>query len=116
MTLHVRGVTSDLDAEDAWRYMQTSHVRHLVVTKGTQVVGILSDRDLGGEHGHGIRKGRSVRELMTPQALALEPDTDIRDAAKIFRDLVIGCVPVMIGHELVGILTTSDLLDVIAAS
>lgn len=116
MTKSVRGVAPELDAEEAWQYMHQSHVRHLVVIKQGKVLGVVSDRDLGGELGKRLRKDYSVRELMTPHAIALEPETDVRDAAKILRDLVIGCVPVMEGDQLLGIVTTSDLLNVVAAS
>lgn len=116
MSKHVRGVNPDIDAESAWAYMQQSQVRHLIVVDGTKVVGVLSERDLGSAKGQTLRADRKVRDLMTPAALALAPDTDVADAAKLLRGLAIGCFPVMDGNELVGIITTSDLLDVVAAS
>lgn len=115
MSKHVRGVDPDVDAESAWTYMQQSQVWHLMVVERTRVIGVISERDLGSTHGGPLRAERKVRDLMTPHAFALSPDTDVRDAAKLLRGLVIGCFPVMDGKELVGILTTSDLLDVLAA-
>ena len=40
-----------------------------------------------------------------------DPLDPIEDAARIMRDRKIGCLPVMDGSELVGILTGMDLLD-----
>ncbi|MFN0251785.1 MAG: CBS domain-containing protein [Kofleriaceae bacterium] len=114
MSKHVRGVNPDIDAESAWVYMQTSKVRHLVVVDGNAVVGVLSERDLGGSNGSVLRAQRTVRDLMTPHALALTPETDVSDAAKLLRGMAIGCFPVMTGKDLVGIITTSDLLDIVA--
>lgn len=111
----IRDISPELGADEAWKHMHRAHVRHVVVMKAGKVVGILSERDLGGELARHLRKHYCVRELMTPHAIALSPDTDVRDAAKILRDLVIGCAPVMVGDELLGIITTSDLLDVVAA-
>lgn len=116
MSKRVRGVSPDLDAEEAWQYMQLAHMHHLVVMNGPRILGILSDRDLGGALGKGHRRGLRVRELMTPHGISVPPDTDVRDAAKILRDLVIGCLPVVADDELVGIVTTTDMLDFVAAS
>jgi CBS domain-containing protein len=116
MSRHVRGVNPGVDAESAWAYMQQCQVRHLVVVDGTKVVGVLSERDLGSANGKALRAERTVRDLMTPHAFALTPDTDVRDAAKLLRGLVINCFPVMEGRDLVGIITTSDLLDLVATT
>ena len=111
--VHVAG--PDLDAAAAWRCMQQLHVRHLVVVENERVIGLISERDLGGRHGEPVREGRSVRELMTPEPIVLEPQTDVRAAAELLRGLSIGCIPVVEGSDLVGIVTISDLLDLIAA-
>ncbi len=111
--VHVTG--PDLDAETAWRCMQQLHVRHLVVVdEQEQVIGLVSERDLGGRHGTELRYQRSVRDLMTPEPISLDPEADVRQAAELLRGLSIGCFPVISDSTLVGIVTTSDLLDVLA--
>jgi acetoin utilization protein AcuB len=111
--VHVAG--PDLDAETAWRCMQQLHVRHLVVVDDYErVIGILSERDLGGRHGAQVRHLKSVRELMTPDPLVLDPEVDVQQAAELLRGLSLGCFPVVSGAALVGIITTSDLLEVLA--
>jgi len=112
--VHVAG--PDLDAETAWRCMQQLHVRHLVVVdEREQVIGLLSERDLGGRHGAQLRDGRSVRDLMTPDPIVLEPEVDVHRAAELLRGLSIGSFPVVAGGALVGIVTTSDLLDLLGS-
>jgi len=111
--VHVAG--PDLDAETAWRCMQQLHVRHLVVVdEQEQVIGLVSERDLGGPHGVQTRHLRSVRDLMTPDPLVLDPEASVHQAAELIRGLSIGCFPVVSGSALVGIVTTSDLLDFLA--
>lgn len=111
--VHVTG--PDLDAETAWRCMQQLHVRHLVVVDATErVVGLLSERDLGGRHGAATRSDRSVRDLMTPDPIVLDPEVDVHQAAELLRGLALGCFPVVSGTTLVGIVTTSDLLEALA--
>lgn len=116
MSREVRVVSPDASAERAWQFMQEEHIRHLVVVDVENVVGVLSDRDLGGAHGALARAGKTARDLMTPHAIVIGADTDVREVAKILRDLTIDCFPVVDGRQLVGIITTTDLLDVVAAA
>jgi acetoin utilization protein AcuB len=111
--VHVAG--PDLDAETAWRCMQQLEVRHLVVVdEHEQVIGLLSERDLGGRHGTPIRYQQRVRDLMTPEPLVLDPEADVHQAAELLRGFSIGCFPVVSGSALVGIVSTSDLLEVLS--
>jgi CBS domain-containing protein len=113
MTKAVRVIAPELDAERAWQTMRTARVRHLVVMDGDQAIGILSERDLGGTRGAAVRKGQRVRDLMTTDVVAVAPDENLRRAANLLRGHVIGCLPVIDGKKLVGIVTTTDLLDLI---
>jgi CBS domain-containing protein len=57
----------------------------------------------------------TVRDIMTPDVLVLDPDTSIREAAEIFSTERLGGAPV-VGHgRLLGMLTAQDLLDFIAS-
>ena len=111
--VHVAG--PDLDADTAWRCMQQLHVRHLVVVDAQeQVIGLLSERDVGGRHGDELRRGRTVRDLTTADPIVLDPEAEVHQAAELLRGLSLGCFPVVSGTTLVGIVTTSDLLEVLA--
>jgi len=111
--VHVAG--PDLDAETAWRCMQRLHVRHLVVVNAQeQVIGLLSERDLDGPHGAHLRQSRKVSDMMEPDPHVLDPEVDLLQAAEQLRGLAAGCFPVVSGPALVGIVTTSDLLDALA--
>jgi len=111
--VHVAG--PDLDADTAWQCMQQLHVSHLVIVDDAEhVIGLLSERDLGGHHGEDTRHGRTVRDLMAPDPTVLDPEDDVHQAAELLRGLSLGCFPVVSGMTLVGIVTTSDLLDVLA--
>jgi acetoin utilization protein AcuB len=100
-------------AERAWERMRQSRIRHLVVVEGGRVEGILSDRDLGGARGAAHRKGRTVSELMTPQVLTAGRNTTVRQAANLLRGHVVGCLPIVEGGKLQGIVTVSDLLELL---
>lgn len=114
MTTPVWSIAPDVDASVAWEQMQRSRIRHLVVVEGERIVGILSQRDLGGTHGPAVCQGKCVSELMNSNVLVASPETSLSRAAQMMRGEMIGCLPIVEGKELVGIVTTSDLLDIIA--
>ncbi len=113
MTTDVRTVSPTLSAEDAWELMRREQIHHLVVTDASQVVGVLSDRDAGGRSGSKVRNGRTVSELMSPHTVTVEGGETVRKAANLMRGRTIGCLPVMSRGRLVGIVTASDLLQLL---
>lgn len=111
MSSPVVTIEPDAEASAAWSRMQSERVRHLVVVDGSQVVGLLSDRDLGGRNGAESRRGRIVRELMTSVVESATADITLRQAVNLMRGRLIGSLPVMQGDRLVGIVTATDVLD-----
>jgi acetoin utilization protein AcuB len=114
MSTKVETIDQDENAARAWTRMQGLGIRHLVVTRGREIRGIVSDRDLSGFRGDALRPPRPVKELMTASVVTARPTTTVREAANLLRGRVIGCLPVLDGEgRLVGIVTTSDLLDLL---
>lgn len=101
----------DEAADSAWSRMRRKRIRHLVVTEGVRLVGVISDRDLGGVHGAASRRGRTVRELMTTSPAVAMPTTTLRQAANLMRGRLIGSLPVVESGRVVGIVTATDVLD-----
>ncbi len=113
MTKDVQKISPDASAADAWELMRRKRIRHLVVMADSQVAGVLSDRDAGGRAGASLRARSRVADLMTRSVVTVEPRATIRSIANLMRGRPIGCVPVMNGRRLVGIVTVSDLLQLL---
>jgi len=113
MTKTVRAVSPGVEAETAWSDLRAARIHHLVVVDSGHIVGILSERDLGGARGKTLRAGKRVADLMTPTVIFAAPETTLRRAANLMRGHVIGCLPVVDGKKLVGIVTATDMLDLI---
>jgi CBS domain-containing protein len=101
--------------------MQLGRIRHLPVLddNGSKLVGILSQRDLFREAlaralGYGQRAQRKVldsllvKDVMTTDLITTSPDVSLIEAARILMERKIGCLPVIEGGMLVGILTEAD--------
>ncbi|HYX20278.1 MAG TPA: CBS domain-containing protein [Thermoanaerobaculia bacterium] len=94
----------------AWERMREKRIRHLVVMEGRQVAGILSQRDIASAE---VRKNRAVADLMSAPAVTAEPRTTVREAANLLRGRTLGCLPVLANGKLKGIVTTTDLLELL---
>jgi acetoin utilization protein AcuB len=113
MTKEVQTVPPTMTADAAWELMARNRIHHLVVMTGSEVRGILSERDTGGRRGASLRARSTVADLMTTAVATTSPDATIRKVANIMRGRTIGCVPVVDGKRLVGIVTITDLLNLI---
>jgi acetoin utilization protein AcuB len=102
-------------ASEAWNRMRRGRIRHLLVMEARRLVGVLSERDLGGRAGAAVRKRRRVQDLMTPNVVSAAPETTLRKAADLMRGRLIGCLPVLDGDRLVGIVTASDIFDALGS-
>ena len=114
MSKQVRSVSANVFAEVAWQIMSAAGIHHLVVMENGHVIGVISQRDLGGIHGAAVRAHKRVADLMTTSVVFASPETSLTRAASLMRGHVIGCLPVLEGNELVGIVTITDLLDALS--
>jgi CBS domain-containing protein len=111
MSVDVISVGPDDSSSVARASMRRHRIRHLAVVDGGRLVGILSERDLGGSRRAASTGDPAVRDLMTADPVRATPATTLRQAANLMRGRTIGCLLVVEGGRVVGIVTTTDLLD-----
>ena len=100
--------------------MKLGRIRHLpVVDEDGALTGIVSQRDLFhsgllralgyGSHARDQALGLLVlKEAMKTEVLTVTPDAPLAEAAQIMLKQKIGCLVVVEGKKIVGILTESD--------
>ncbi len=115
MTSPALTVGGESTLEGACHIMHEHNIRHLPVLEDGRLVGIITDRDLGGSSSSfcvapAAPRGL-VREAMTQPVRTASADDPVEDAARVMRELKIGCLPVVEDERLVGIVTGIDLLD-----
>ena len=113
MSTKVKTIKPVATADAAWERMKNGDIHHLVVVDSGNVVGVISQRDLGGARGAALRKGKTVDDLMSGQVLSAKPTDTLRQAANKLRGYGVGCLPIMQDGKLKGILTVTDLLELI---
>ena len=106
--------------------MGAARIRHLpVLDEDGKLCGILSQRDmfrgaLAAALGYGTAAQRKmlamlvVKEVMTTDVVTIRPDASLAEAAKLMLERRVGCLPVVEGGGLVGILTESDFVALVA--
>jgi CBS domain-containing protein len=111
MSEEVETIAASAPLVDAREQMRRQEVRHLLVTDGASVVGVLSQRDVSRKaRGNGTLK---VRDAMSRPVVIADPRTNVRQAANLMRGNRIGCLPIVDDGRPVGMITVSDLLDLI---
>jgi acetoin utilization protein AcuB len=110
---------------EARQRMADARIRHLVVTEGSRVVGVVTDRDirlnlaspatsLSVWELNALLAKLTVAEIMTRSVIVVEGDRRIAEAAQLMIDHKIGALPVVDGGRLVGIVTESDFVRLVA--
>ena len=113
MSSGVKTVPVAASAEDAWAVMRGDRIHHLVVMDGKRVAGVFSARDAGGANGGAIRAGHRVGELMSEHVVTAEKNASLKRVANLMRGHTIGSVVVVEKGKPIGIVTTSDLLELL---
>jgi len=111
MKTRVEAISANETAEAAANRMRSARIRHLVVQDGKKIVGVVSDRDIGRLGS--FRQIQTVEEVMSAPVVTASPDTTLRKAANLLRGRTIGCLPVMEREKLVGIVTITDVLELV---
>ena len=98
--------------------MDWRHIRHVPVedTDG-RLVGVVTHRGLLRmmiSRADSDTKPVTVREIMVKDPVTVSPSTSSLEAMELMRSHRVGCLPVVDGNQLVGILTSYDFLEATA--
>lgn len=118
-------LASDERLDVASDIMTLGRIRHIPVVRGTEVVGILTQRDL---YRAAISSALDLRpaaerewlakipvaEVMTRPVVTAPPDLPVRDAVRLMLERRIGCLPIVRSGQLVGLVSESDCLALLA--
>ncbi|MBD8068997.1 acetoin utilization AcuB family protein [Bacillus sp. PS06] len=98
--------------------METNHIRHIpIIDNKQQIVGVISDRDIRDvrpsilhQNEHMEVLEQPIQTIMTTNVITGHPLDFVEEAAVIFFEHKIGCLPIEKDNKLVGIVTETDIL------
>lgn len=120
MTEKVETVKGSDDLTVLYDLMDNRRIRHVpVLDQDGELAGIVSQRDLlrgalGDASGlpmsaqRDLLKSATVEAIMVTEPLSVEPDLSLREAGELIIEHKLGCLLVVEGQQLLGILTESD--------
>jgi CBS domain-containing protein len=108
----VWSIPPDATVYDALRLLAERDIGALLVIRGEQLVGILSERDYARKV---ILKGKSsmkttVNEIMTERVIVIEPQHTIEEAMALMTEKHLRHLPVIEEDKVIGLVSIGDLV------
>ena len=110
MTEPVETVAPSMPLDKAAGLMRARGVHHLIVKDASKIAGVLSTRDLPRA---GAERGGVVRDVMSRNVSTIDEEETVRRAANLMRGRSISCLVATRNGRMAGIVTVSDLLDLL---
>jgi CBS domain-containing protein len=111
----IHAIEPDKPVLDAIRMMADKYIGALLVMKGSQLLGIVSERDYARKV---ILKGRSsadtpVREIMSASVLTVAPGDSVNHCMKLMTDRRVRHLPVVDDGRVLGVVSIGDLVKAV---
>ncbi len=101
--------------------MHLGRIRHLPVMDGQRLAGIISERDLfraslasvidyDRQMKRDYLKTVVIKEVMKTELITVGPEVTVKEAGQLMLKHKIGCLPVISGGRMVGLVTETDVL------
>jgi acetoin utilization protein AcuB len=110
MTPFPYSIDADATLAEGQAMMERHGVRHLPVTEGKRLVGIVTDRDIRQslDPVFDMPPLQKIRTIMVDDPYVVAPDEPLDSVLLTLAERRIGCVLVAAGGQLEGIFTTTD--------
>jgi len=124
MTRNLITVTPDTKILKVKNLLKECSIDQVPVVEGKKLVGIITDKDIRDNSAspastlsvhelNYLLSEMKASEIMTKKLYTVSPGTTIEAAARLINEKRVNSLPVVVNDELVGIITTCDMLNVL---
>ena len=115
MTKSVISVDASITVNEAAKMMEDSKVGAVIVMENNTPVGIVTDRDFAVKIvAHAYQITTPVKQIMSSPLFSINSDESVRTAADLMHDRGIRKLPVIDNEKVVGMITATDLVNLLA--
>ena len=116
MTSIIVTAESETPVLEAARLMAAEDIGSLMVTRGDVLVGMLTRKDIIAAQllSEDTYSSLTVEAIMTSPVVTISPDADLGQTISVMNQTDIKCLPVMEGDSVIGVVTASDVIRVLA--
>ena len=112
MTRNVYTTSPEVSVQEVAQLLVQKNISGVPVSNnGGQIIGIVTEADIIGKVS---RAGLCVADIMTPELIFVDEETEVGDIAMLLVEHKIKRVPVMRDGELVGIVCRGDIVNAVA--
>jgi len=117
MSKSVISVDSSVNVNEAAKMMEDAKVGAVIVMENNTPIGIVTDRDFTVKIvAHAYQITTPIKQIMSSPLIATSPDETILMAADLMHTRNIRKLPVIDNEQVVGIITSTDLVNQLAIS
>jgi len=117
MTKSVISVDAAITVNEAAKMMEDAKVGAVIVMENNLPVGIVTDRDFSVKVvSHAYQITAPVKQIMSSPLVSINSDETVRMAADLMHDRRIRKIPVIDDGKVVGIITATDIVNLLAVS
>ena len=103
--------------DDAIKVMTGKHIRHIPITDNEEhLLGLVTQTDVlsvaAPSQLHGNKSDIRISDVMTRNVSVIHKTDSLRQAAVYLQSHKYGCLPVISGDQVVGIITDSDFVEI----
>ena len=115
MTKSVISVDASMTVNEAAKMMEDAKVGAVIVMENNTPVGIVTDRDFAVKIvAHAYQITTPVKQIMSTPLFSVNSDESVRAAADLMHDRGIRKLPVINDDRIVGMITASDIVNLLA--
>ena len=126
MTKNVHTVNVNETLKTVSNIFNTEKIHHLPVTNGKEIIGIISSTDFSrlnfgslydqsGSSQAAVLESLTIEQVMTHNPTVVNSSDSIKEVAEVFAKASFHALPVVENGDLVGIVTTTDMIKFLIA-